>query len=279
MGGLGSGRWHRWQAKDTLERHFCLDIRAWQHRKFLRPDLGFSWGWWTHKGSHVAAVHVQVQEAQVVLTYVLRPGGEGERAIEAPVALTWTPCHYGGQRPWFICPGEGCQRRVAILYGAGRDFLCRHCYDLVYDSQRQDRPTRLIAKAQQIRRRLGGSASLMAPFPRSRPACTGGRISGGGRPRLPPRRPVWRRAWRSSSVGTPASWRATRARRTDAERRSWPRSVRLPRLRRARVVAVRAPPWREERRGRGSRLRAHPQALWCHQATNAIRRTNTWPFP
>jgi hypothetical protein len=54
---------------------------------------------------------------------------------------------------------------VAILYGAGRNFRCRHCDDLAYDSQRQDRPTRLIAKAQQIRRRMGGSASLMASFP------------------------------------------------------------------------------------------------------------------
>jgi hypothetical protein len=165
MGGPGSGHWSRWQTKDTAERCRRIDIRDWQRRKFLRSGLGFSWGWWTREGSHVAAIHVQVQEGRVLLAYRLRHGGADWQDIEAPVALTWTHCHYGGQRPWFICPGEGCQRRVAILYGAGRDFLCRHCYDLVYDSQRQDHPTRLIAKAQQIRRRLGGSASLMAPFP------------------------------------------------------------------------------------------------------------------
>jgi hypothetical protein len=44
-------------------------------------------------------------------------------------------------------------------------FRCRHCYDLVYESQRENGPTRLISKAQKIRQRLGGSASLMEPFP------------------------------------------------------------------------------------------------------------------
>jgi hypothetical protein len=53
---------------------------------------------------------------------------------------------------------------VAILYG-GRYFRCRHCYDLVYESQRENRMTRLLSKAQKIRARLGGSASMLEPFP------------------------------------------------------------------------------------------------------------------
>ena len=47
----------------------------------------------------------------------------------------------------------------------GGYFLCRSCLDLVYESQREDRATRLISKAQKIRGRLGGSTSLMDPFP------------------------------------------------------------------------------------------------------------------
>jgi hypothetical protein len=54
---------------------------------------------------------------------------------------------------------------VAILYGAGRYFLCRHCYDLSYENQREDLHTRIISKAQKIRQRLGGSASLMELLP------------------------------------------------------------------------------------------------------------------
>lgn len=54
---------------------------------------------------------------------------------------------------------------MAILYGVGRYFLCRHCYGLGYESQREDRADRLRNKAQEIRRRLGGSANLTMPFP------------------------------------------------------------------------------------------------------------------
>jgi hypothetical protein len=118
----------------------------------------------------VAWIQVRVQPGrQVTLIYRVREGSREWQDVEEPIALTWTPCRYGGQRPWFICPGvvngRVCGRRVAILYGAGRYFLCRNCYDLAYESQREDLPTRLISKAQKIRRRLGGSASSVEPFP------------------------------------------------------------------------------------------------------------------
>jgi hypothetical protein len=81
------------------------------------------------------------------------------------VPLTWTACNFGGERPWFVCPGDGCGRRVAIMYGPGRYFLCRRCYDLVYESQRENAMSRALRRAQNIRERLGGSANMMQPFP------------------------------------------------------------------------------------------------------------------
>jgi hypothetical protein len=70
-----------------------------------------------------------------------------------------------GERPWFICPDVRCGRRVAVLYGPGRYFLCRHCYDLVYESQRENEMHRALRRAQTIRERLGGSANMTKPFP------------------------------------------------------------------------------------------------------------------
>ena len=84
--------------------------------------------------------------------------------MEYPVSITWTPCHYGGARAWFICPERGCGRRVAILYGGGV-FACRQCYQLAYDSQRWTAPKRAQAKAQKIWLQLGGSTSMFEPFP------------------------------------------------------------------------------------------------------------------
>jgi hypothetical protein len=103
---------------------------------------------------------------QVTLLYRHRRGLGGEwEDVREPVELAWTPCNFGGERPWFICPGASCGRRVAVFYGPGRYFLCRHCYDLSYQSQRENGIYRALHRAQDIRRRLGGSANMMEPFP------------------------------------------------------------------------------------------------------------------
>ena len=83
--------------------------------------------------------------------------------------VTWTACHLGGQRPWFVCSvycnGRYCGRRAAVLYGAGELFACRRCYGLAYVSQQEAPMHRGVYRAQKIRMRLGGSANLCEPFP------------------------------------------------------------------------------------------------------------------
>ncbi len=60
------------------------------------------------------------------------------------IALTFTPCRFGGQRTWFSCPS--CGRRVSkvylpcSMYISGRRvarFLCRLCYGLTYEQRRE----------------------------------------------------------------------------------------------------------------------------------------------
>jgi len=51
-----------------------------------------------------------------------------------------------------------------MLYGAGRYFLCRNCYDLNYASQHENRRYRLLRKAQKIRARLGASPDIFEPI-------------------------------------------------------------------------------------------------------------------
>ena len=53
------------------------------------------------------------------------------------VALEWRPCHLGGERPYFLCSNEDCERpRVLLLYYDNGRLLCRNCQDLQYPSQR-----------------------------------------------------------------------------------------------------------------------------------------------
>jgi hypothetical protein len=116
----------------------------------------------------VASIGALVYEDKLVLSYRSKSGSEWED-VKEPVPLKWTPCNFGGERPWFLCPGVvngvRCGRRVAILYGPGRYFLCRHCYDLTYQSRRDNKMDRALHKAQEIRKRLGGSANMLEPFP------------------------------------------------------------------------------------------------------------------
>jgi hypothetical protein len=87
------------------------------------------------------------------------------------VDLVSTRPPYGGLRWWFVCPGvvagRRCGRRVRKLYLApGRaGFACRRCCELCYISQREDKWTRALSKAQAIRVRLGGSAAMHKEFP------------------------------------------------------------------------------------------------------------------
>lgn len=66
---------------------------------------------------------------------------EEKSEMDFKVPITTTPCNYGGVRYWFICPltknGKYCGRRVGVIYKIGKWFGCRHCGEIVYDSQMQ----------------------------------------------------------------------------------------------------------------------------------------------
>jgi hypothetical protein len=94
---------------------------------------------------------------------------QDQQGVPDTVRLEWTPCNYGGSRPWFLCPERGCGRRAAVLYVgstlAGCALACRLCRRLAYDSQHDSGFCRLVRRGRAIRMKLGGSASLMDPFP------------------------------------------------------------------------------------------------------------------
>lgn len=171
MGGVGSGNWYRFDKKTTADECHSIDVRYLHREGLLKSGRWFSLRW-SRAGREVDSIRGAVASLEdgkperVILTYRHRSSLSDEwEDVKEPVALSWTPCNFGGGRPWFICPGMGCGRRVAILYGPGRYFLCRHCYDLVYESQRENKIYRALREAQAIRERLGGSANMMEPFP------------------------------------------------------------------------------------------------------------------
>lgn len=153
MGGIGSGRRSRWDAKDSTDDYRTIDVRRWKRDGLLTPHQSFRWKW-SQYGEVVAAIQVHTEPDRVTLTYRHRSRGEDWKDESYPVYLRWTACNLGGQRPWFLCPARGCGRRVAILYG-GEIFACRHCYQLAYPSQREPYDDRAARRAERIRDKLG----------------------------------------------------------------------------------------------------------------------------
>lgn len=169
MGGEGSGNWYRFDKKTTTGECHSLDVRYLHREGLLTPGRRFSlrWSWAGREtGSIRGAIEGNGRPERLLLLYRHRSGpGDEWKDVQELVPLDWAACNFGGERPWFVCPGAGCGRRVALLYGPGKYFLCRHCYDLVYESQRENRMYRALHNAQSIRERLGGSANMMEPFP------------------------------------------------------------------------------------------------------------------
>jgi hypothetical protein len=162
----------RWPfgSRDTCESCKSIDVRQWYRRGRLSPGQTFSWAW-TCAGAPSGSILVRTEQDAVKLCYCTRHflAGEG-KDTEQRVPITWTACHFGGKRPWFICAarvnGKHCGRRVAVLYLAGDSFACRKCCGLAYESQQGGLQFRNLRKSQRIRLRLGGSPDPFAPFPK-----------------------------------------------------------------------------------------------------------------
>jgi hypothetical protein len=165
VGGAGSGNWYRFNKKTTTGQCHSVDVRYLHRNGLLKPGGWFSLRW-SRAGRQTGSIGGVAYRDQVTLLYRHRRGQGGESDdVKETVPLDWRACNFGGERPWFICPGAGCGRRVAVLYGPGKYFLCRHCCDLTYQSRRDNKMYRALHRAQDIRRRLGGSANMMEPFP------------------------------------------------------------------------------------------------------------------
>ena len=166
MGGYGSGRP---SYKQKAERCRSLDVNR-MHREGCL-NAGFSGNLsWSRDGEVISQIGFRTEESRVILDYRIKFNGRNWEPITQYVPLTYIDCHYGGQRPYFHCPGivngQHCGRRVGKLFSGGRYFLCRHCYSIAYGSQSEDRHDRMLRRANKLRIALGGkpgTAHFIAP--------------------------------------------------------------------------------------------------------------------
>jgi hypothetical protein len=159
MGGSGSGRrWH-YSAKNTTEGYQSIDVR-WLKREGMLSLGANRRITWSRGGEITGSINVRSEPDRVILDYRQRDHGGEWRAENYPVNLTTTPCHIGGERPWFLCPARGCGQRVAVIYGGGI-FACRKCHQLAYPSQSENPVDRAVRRADRLRARLGWPGGVL----------------------------------------------------------------------------------------------------------------------
>lgn len=165
MGGMGSGR-QKYATSDTISGYHALDVR-WLKRKGMLSPGATRRITWACQGDVAVAINIRVEPERVFLIYRRRNGDDWKNECY-PVHLVTTPCHVGGERPWFLCPARGCGQRVAVLFGGGI-FACRKCHKLAYASQRENEIDRGIRRADRIRERLKWSDGTSGWSPWEKP--------------------------------------------------------------------------------------------------------------
>lgn len=151
MGGIGSGRHGGAALVEACRR---LDISQLHRAGSLAAGWQGHWHWSDRHGRPRGAISISAGPDRMTLSYCLRRLGEAWQSIVQIVPIIWTPCHFGGRRPWFQCSAGasqiGCGRRAAKLYASGSYFLCRACHRLAYAVEHEgswDRAYRRLAKS------------------------------------------------------------------------------------------------------------------------------------
>ncbi len=144
--------------KSSTKEFLCVDIRKMHRQGQLRSNASSVITDEAH-----AEMQLVAQTDRVAIRHGIRFLAGFRELARQTVKLDNTPCNYGGERPWFRCPG--CDTRVAILYGQklangasvkNRRFKCRRCHNLVYPSQRETWRSRMFTKAEKLWGRIGG---------------------------------------------------------------------------------------------------------------------------
>ena len=84
----------------------------------------------------------------------ITPGAAGLRLNNGQtIDLVWTPCNFGGKRPWLLCPC--CFRRCAkLLDYRDHGFRCRRCYGAGYAIENDTPEWRLRRRIEKLEGQL-----------------------------------------------------------------------------------------------------------------------------
>jgi hypothetical protein len=162
MGVRGSGNWFRCNTRAPTASQRRIDVRWLRKQNYLHPGISGPLSW-SCNGQETGRINFKIEENNMTLSYRHRSQGKEWEKVEQIIPITRTPCNYGGSRKWFLCPR--CGKRVAVLYGAGKYFFCRCCYQLTYDSCNSCDLQRILNKSYKLKEKIGGEPILHSRIP------------------------------------------------------------------------------------------------------------------
>ncbi|MBB6050420.1 hypothetical protein HNQ39_002211 [Armatimonas rosea] len=163
-------------ATEKVEEHLCLSVKVLQRAGIAAGYQG-SITWWRTSSfegrKQTNWLEYEVSEVlhedchrpvRLTLKYLI----EGCN-YRVPLDFDWTPCHYGGYRPWLNCPT--CHVRSGTLFYVSWELWeCRRCLNLAYTCQSEGHKSRLLRKILKLRGQLGQeSGGIHAPLPLAPP--------------------------------------------------------------------------------------------------------------
>lgn len=137
--------------KDLVDETRSLDILSMQRSGVFDGRIGHSWTvrWkWGDEVRDSISYRVDGHEGRPTslrFEYLMPDESGAKSLVSYRVGVSFTPCHFGNGRWWFVCPlacqGTACTRRCRLLYlpGGARYFGCRRCYGLTYECRQKHR--------------------------------------------------------------------------------------------------------------------------------------------
>jgi hypothetical protein len=141
-----------WDRKNRVDEVRSIDILDLQRKNVFSKGPGIIWtSSWSRNGKVVASISYRVEAGEngpsgLRFMYAITDNTTGEKKdYNYVVPVVVTPCNYGGERWWYVCPlivnARACGRRCRIVYmpPGAEYFGCRECHRLTYESRQRHR--------------------------------------------------------------------------------------------------------------------------------------------
>jgi len=151
MGGYGSGRP---ALRAVIDQQRRFDVRRLRKSRPLLPGTAGVWTW-TRDGDATGQMQYRIEHTSIEFRYrVTEDESEGEDVCIV-VPLRSRRCRFGGSRAYMLCPCCFKAREVIVMTTSGRQWGCRTCLRLRYQSQRLAPADRMQRRADTLYDRAG----------------------------------------------------------------------------------------------------------------------------